>query len=193
MSDLLPDTRVVRARAKLRRAEDLEDERPGEALTLCDGIIADLGSAVGTAAGKRLAEALFLKSQVLIGLGRVEEGLTGIVEMRDRFGGAGLPLRRRVAHALWFIVLSLRPDRTEAALALCREARDRYAGEDDPCILDRLLCLFVEEAAILDHLNRREEGRMLRDALTARFEGVADPQARGRADRLVTKMSATFA
>ncbi|WP_454811289.1 hypothetical protein [Labrys neptuniae] len=196
MPDLVPNLRLVSARIKLKRASDLDGEgRVGEALALYDEILTELAADVGSAVRKRVAEALFFKSQALFDLGEPGEALAVVDELIHRFSTAELPVRRRVLHALWVTCWTLRreyPDHAETALALCNEGVRRFGHETDPCLRERLLGLFVDQSLILEHLGRLEEGIDLRHKVAARYEADPDPNLRERAQRVVDAMDRRF-
>lgn len=196
MPGSVPNLRLVSARLTLDRAHGLDDQgRVGEALTLYDEVLQGLVGDEGPAVRKRVAEALFFKSQALFDLGEPAQALALVDELLGRFGAAELPVRRRVLHALYLTSLALRqdyPDHAEAALALCREGERRFGRETDPCLRERLLGLFVNQSLILEKLGRLEEGNDLRRRVAAYYAAEPDPDLRERARRVIASMGRRF-
>jgi hypothetical protein len=188
--------RLLDARLRLRRAQVLSDENPEATIALFDAIVADLEGDVRLPARGRVAEAMFFKSQALFDLGEAAAALTLVDALVVQFSVGEAPLRRRVMHALFVTVFTLRlehPERAETALALCTEAVRRFGSDTDLCVRERLLSLFVDQARILESFGRTAEGLALAREIAARYEAEPDPTLRARALRVAEATVGRFA
>lgn len=190
-----PSRRLRDARVGLRRARALDEAgRIGEALAAYGRVVAALDGDPRLPARGRTAEALFFQSQALFDLGEADAALALVDGLVARYAAGETALRRRMMHALFATVFTLRtehPERAETALALCAAAVRLFGDDTDACVRERLLNVLVDQGRILEGSGRTAEGLALADEIRRRYE--ADSKWRTRAMTVAERMTRRLA
>lgn len=187
-----------RAAALLAQAKHLVDdlEQHDQAVVLLDRILDEFGDVPELVVQQCRAEALFWKSQALLDLGRIDEGLRVCEQLTAIFGdAAAISLRKTVCHALWVTAFTLRHEklgREETIVALCDVGIERFGDETELWMRQRILHFMIDKSFALEKLVRRQDGVALRNAAFARYADDPDQSLREHAGRVLSAMDVRF-
>ena len=161
------------ASALLERVNALADDRPEDALALCEEIVHRFRESEDPAVLQTVARALVKKGSAFLTLERPQDALDVYEQVVERFGESEMPVvGTAVAYkAITLIALG----RAQEALDVCEQVMESVSGSDTTESQEAVATALVGRGAALEALGRSEEALEVLDRVVARF-GESDIQ-----------------
>ena len=157
------------SRALLDEAVALNDEdRSEEALAKCDEAISRFGDAEAPEVLETVASVFVLKGDILAGLNRPENALTGFADAVRRVRDRGAPVLSDIV-LMGITDKGAGLDRAPEALAAYDEVLDRFGSSDLPAALDRVATTLIRKGLAFLALDRADDATVVLDEAILRF------------------------